>query len=295
MAALVPLLAPPPESPNAEAAPGARCAAGLGEPIGAAGPPALATAGAPALAAAGPPALARLRAAALALLSALLQSDPLGAGRALVEAGGVPHLCDALACPPARARPGSYDSPPVAAVLPECGGRWGDVCRRALRCALDFAWPAPRMLDDMRCWRRDSDWRDSIQACNTRSQLLVACGRVKQADQAMSTLTLALSLHPVITCPTRLHVARQLAEEALRAVAALVAGPAARAARRMFGDALAAAGAVPALLALAGGCDAREGVVIQARHPGTFRQPPVPGGPGVGGCRALGCRALAAA
>ncbi len=113
MAALVPLLAPPPESPNAEAAPGARCAAGLGEPIGAAGPPALATAGAPALAAAGPPALARLRAAALALLSALLQSDPLGAGRALVEAGGVPHLCDALACPPARARPGSYDSPPV--------------------------------------------------------------------------------------------------------------------------------------------------------------------------------------
>jgi hypothetical protein len=140
MAALVPLLAPPPESPSAEAAPAARGAAGPGEPVTAAGPPALA--------AAGPPALARLRAAALALLSALLQSDPLGAGRALVEAGGVPHLCDALACPPARARPGPRAAarPPARPCrsAPRVWGSLGAVCRCV--CRLRRPWTSPGPL-----------------------------------------------------------------------------------------------------------------------------------------------------
>jgi hypothetical protein len=91
-----------------------------------------------------------------------------------------------------------------------------------------------------------------------------------------------------------LHGPRQLAEEALRAVAALVAGPAPRAARRMFGDALAAAGAVLALLTLAGARDARESVVLQARHPGAFRAAAGAGAglPGSGGCMTRGVLAL---
>lgn len=112
MAALVPLLAPPDAS--AAAAPGA------------ADPPP---------SAAGPPGLARLRAAALRLLGALLRAEPVAAGRALLEAGGVPYLCCALACPPVSLH--QMNLPGNVAFLP------GNVLLRACQLTSCAGWQQP--------------------------------------------------------------------------------------------------------------------------------------------------------